>query len=365
MKRLKLKIWLALPVLFILACGPLSLATPTLAPAIATDTPEAAPTVQGPTDAPAATTAPEQPVITVDNANNLKETGSLNFDAPFRLIWSPDSSTLAVMSNHHLALYDVHAKTQSGDWAFNEPDILLDYSAALHSVALTADQASLTLRDISGAAAERSIRPDAPFSSAAFSPDGKSLLTTSVDEIAVTLWDTSNGEVRAKMSGFETAAPVYSAEFSADGKTLIWKARGTVQLMNLPGGELSPVFSHEDFVSALALSPDGNILATSAGGTLDGNFVPLIYLWDAHNGAQKGQLKPADISSAVSFSPGGHLLAAGVGNQLTLWNVDSQQLIASLPGHSDRLSAVAFSPDGKMLATCAADNSVRLWVIKP
>ena len=59
-----------------------------------------------------------------------------------------------------------------------------------------------------------------------FSPDGQSLLTTSMDEIKVTLWDVADQGETGTLDGFETAAPVYSVKFGEDGKHVIWIARG-------------------------------------------------------------------------------------------------------------------------------------------
>ncbi len=63
-----------------------------------------------------------------------------------------------------------------------------------------------------------------------------------------------------------------------------------------------------------------------------------------------------DVGS-IQFSPNGNLLATTAGNTTELWNVGDGKKIAS---RADARS-VAFSPDSKKLAVLHEDSSVRLW----
>jgi WD40 repeat protein len=66
----------------------------------------------------------------------------------------------------------------------------------------------------------------------------------------------------------------------------------------------------------------------------------------------------------MDFSPDGMILATAGGHEyeVRLWNVESGNLLLSLP-HNDQLSSVAFSPDGRLIAVGCFDGNIYLWEI--
>lgn len=357
--------WLSLIVLVLLACGPLGQAVATSAPTAPASAAQPAATHPAPSSTPAPTAVPPTPKIGAASASGLKQIGKIDFNNPYRLLWSLDSGTLAVMSNEQLTFLNGQSLINQGNIELKSPITLLDVSPDGHTLASTSDQATLTLRDARNGQTSLEIKPAAPFNSVAFAPDGKSLVTTSVDEISATQWDSASGKQLAQFKGFETAAPTYSVRFSNNGKQLVWQARAQLQIMDLANATFGPKFEHEDFIGAWALSDDGSLLATAAGGTLNGDYAPLLYLWDARSGKQLAQFKLPDVGGSLAFLPGGHLLAVGAGKQVILWDGDAQKQVATLDGHTDRITGLAFAPNGQSLATCASDNTLRLWQIKP
>ncbi len=340
--------------------------TATPDPSTATPLP-ASPTPLSPetlTPAPTETSA-LPPVISSTNANFLQQVGEVNITDPNELEWSANGQEVGAAGRGELGLYRAAGLQPVSTDQVQSPSSLLDFSVNSNLMAVTSDQTTILLRDISNDSAVRTIDVSGMFTAANFSPDGSLLAVSLADQIAIRIYDTATGQAQRTLTGFETAAPVYSGRFSADGKHLIWVARGTVQVVNLETGVSSPVFSHEDFVNAEALSPDGSILATATAGTVDNAYAPFIQLWDAQSGQPLGKLLTGqDPSYALSFAPDGKTLASGTSSQVILWNVGSQEQIAVLGAHTAGVSAVAFSPDGRSLASAASDGTLRTWQVE-
>jgi WD40 repeat protein len=149
--------------------------------------------------------------------------------------------------------------------------------------------------------------------SVAFSPDGKSLATSSGNGHTVKLWDVSTGtQLRTldlKLLGFDLFV------FSPDGKTLACGGFGTVKLWDvLTGAELRTLQGHSGLVGSLALSSDGKILAS-------GSDDQTVKLWEVSTGTE----------------------------------------VRTLNGHSNAVTSVAFSPNGKYLVSASSDGSTKVW----
>ncbi len=126
-----------------------------------------------------------------------------------------------------------------------------------------------------------------------------------------------------------------------------------------PFERLHQLKGHTELVYALALSPNGQWLAS-------GSFDKTVRLWDLASGQLiKTFAGPAGHQNqvlSVQFSPDQRILASsGSDNVIKFWDVPVQGALRQFAGHEAEIQAVAVSPDGARLATASSDQTVRLW----
>lgn len=202
-------------------------------------------------------------------------------------------------------------------------------------------------------------------SALAFSPDNTLLAASSMDGIRV--WDLESGQLVHHLDAARGPNIVYQAlAISPDGELLFSSARGQggISIWHLGMSEEFAVLA--DFTSpikAKAFLPDsqGIALKFDSGST---------QVWDLFGGEEVGRFDggSGQYGDAIAISPDGRLLASGAGDFLTqeiiVWDLASQNVVAQFPVEHSNVAHLLFSPDSRFLLSSGADwvrPTVELW----
>ncbi|KAK5212558.1 TOR complex subunit lst8 [Exophiala xenobiotica] len=154
--------------------------------------------------------------------------------------------------------------------------------------------------------------------------------------------------------------------FHCEGKWMVTSSEDcTVRVWDTRSGQIQRNYQHTHPVNDVVIHPNqGELVSCDRGGN--------IRIWDLGESKCTHQLVPVeDVSMAsVSVASDGSLLAAGNNlGDVYIWrmyqNHDSTTLLPCrvFKAHKDYLTRLLLSPDIKLLATCSADHTVRVWRI--
>jgi eukaryotic-like serine/threonine-protein kinase len=284
--------------------------------------------------------------------------------------FAPDGRQLVTQAKNGMArLWDLPGRQLVREWAtppFQSAVFASNGVVMLASCGFSNEPP--TVRHWSSALAEETIslrNLASPCSIIALSADGK-LAATGHQDGTVVLWSATSGRlIFKKERAFVKSAQGKDANavaFSADSQSLAAASFDSACAMtwSVPDGLL---FGRRAFGGiypmVLAISPDGNLIATSGVG--QGLSVNV---WDRTLCQREMTLRHQDVPVAAAFSPDGRTLASsGADGQLKLWHLPTMREVATLlgPDLGVRFEYLAFSPDGAWLGGTDSKGILHLF----
>jgi cytochrome c len=192
----------------------------------------------------------------------------------------------------------------------------------------------------------------APIVALAVSPDGATLASASWDR-TVRLWPLAGSGAPRVLEGHNQN--VNGVAFTPDGRNVISASYDlTLRIWPVAGSGAPTILTLPSPLNAVAVAPDGEIVAGVANGKL--YFV-------SSAGAQVGEVQAGAtpvIALAVS-GDGAFAAAAGIRGSVAIVARKGRNVERTLVGPGLPVWSVAFMPDHKTLLTGGADNMIRRW----
>ncbi len=213
-------------------------------------------------------------------------------------------------------------------------------------------------------------------------PNGNFIATAGGERHEIHIWDVRTGKLVKRLAG--VGLPVWTVGISADGQRIAWgngdpcpnllscpNATGKLDwMLSLPGGErplgepeAASVAATAGFIRARTKAGAWTIVHRNDPATRRDAFLDI-----RQNNRVKASIRrdaaSGYVHSAYSFTPNGeYLISGGAAGALTLYDRNGQDL-RDFRGYTDQILALAISEDGQLLVTGSLDQTLRFWNVE-
>jgi uncharacterized delta-60 repeat protein len=248
-------------------------------------------------------------------------------------------------------------------------DLLAAQSMKLFS---TGDAAQILLNNNFAARSIVNVTHDGSVTDVAFSPSGQYAISASCD----TTDSTTNNCIRSSVRVWEAISGkeiyrlahgsfVSSAAFSPDGKYILSvPADGSFHVWEAATGKEIAHIIHGDSVTSIAFSPQSKWIVS--GGCNTACTQGVVRVWEVSTGKEVARMIDSAVNAVTFSSDSKYVVSGSSDGTARVWEAATGKEVASMSHESRGIMAspivsVAFSPDNKYVATGSVDYTARIW----
>jgi WD40 repeat protein len=211
--------------------------------------------------------------------------------------------------------------------------------------------------------------PQNSCSSMALNKEGQ-ILASGTREGKVYLWEMS--QISPPQPSYFSSKPsnlVLSVAFSHDNSTLASGSLTQIKWWDVQKHQkIDDIFRGFGWINALAFSPNGTLLASSALPRYPSSVEAQIYLWDLQQRQRQDALtiKPRTKITVLTFNPvkQNEIFCGTADGKIVLVSLDDKEVKLTFQAHGQSVNLLAFSPHGETLISSSSDGTLKSWQIQ-